>query len=63
VANSLLSFWDSLERRPGFSLQWQATVSRIRDQLAVHTLETLSRLRSVVPERAENGGGSVGRAG
>lgn len=63
VASSLLSFWDSLERRPGFSLQWQATVSRIRDQLAVHTLETLSRLRSVVPERAENGGGSVGRAG
>jgi hypothetical protein len=54
----LLPVWESLERRPGFSLQWRALVARIRDQLAVHTLETLSRLRQT--EKVENGGGSVG---
>jgi hypothetical protein len=60
VVTSLLSFWENLERRPGFSLQWQATVSRIRDQLAVHTLETLSRLPRTRSEQFDNGGGSVG---
>jgi hypothetical protein len=62
VATALLPFWESIERRPGFSLQWQATVSRIRDQLAVHTLETLSRLHPARPGRLESGGGSVGGA-
>ncbi len=61
VAPSLLPLWESLERRPGFTRQWQATVTRIRDQLAVHTLEMLSRLWSMAPERVENGGDLVGR--
>lgn len=60
VASVLLPVWESLERRPGFSLQWQATVSRIRDQLAVHTLETLNMLRPNGSEWIQNGGGSVG---
>jgi hypothetical protein len=32
---ALVDLWDALERRPGLSRQWQATVSRIRDQLAL----------------------------
>lgn len=50
VAESLRPLWESLERWPGFTKQWQATVSRIRDQIAVHTLEMLSRLRTAAPE-------------
>lgn len=45
VAQQLQPLWDSLERRPGFTKQWQATVTRIRDQLAIHTLGMLGRLR------------------
>lgn len=61
VAQSLLPMWDSLERRPGFTRQWQATVTRIRDQIAVHTLGMLGRLLSSAPERIENGGDLVAR--
>lgn len=61
VAEPLRPLWESLERWPGFTKQWQATVSRIRDQIAVHTLELLSRSRTAAPELVENGGGSVGR--
>jgi hypothetical protein len=35
VSRSLLSLWESLESRPGFSRQWQAMVARIRDQIAL----------------------------
>jgi hypothetical protein len=61
VAQSLLPLWESLERRPGFTRQWQATVTRIRDQVAVRTLEMLSHWSSAAPERVENGGDLVGR--
>ena len=61
VADSLRPLWESLERWPGFTKQWQSTVARIRDQIAVHTLGMLSRLRTAAPELVENGGGSVGR--
>lgn len=50
VAESMRPLWESLERWPGFTKQWQASVTRIRDQLAVHTLEMLSRLRTAAPE-------------
>jgi hypothetical protein len=32
---ALIDLWDAMERRPGLNRQWQATVSRIRDQLAL----------------------------
>jgi hypothetical protein len=35
VSRPLLSLWESLESRPGFSRQWQAVVARIRDQIAL----------------------------
>lgn len=38
VDRSLLPLWESLERRPGFSRQWQASVDRIRDQVAASTI-------------------------
>lgn len=36
-----LSFWAALERGSGFTRQWETQVSRIRDQLAVHTISLL----------------------
>jgi hypothetical protein len=41
VGADLLPLWEALERRPGFSRQWDATVGRIRDQLALRTLTML----------------------
>jgi len=29
--------WESIERRPGFTRQWRASVDRVRDQVAVGT--------------------------
>ena len=46
LAEDLSTFWDELERQPGFSRQWQATVARVRDQLAVGAIETLHTYRS-----------------
>jgi hypothetical protein len=37
--------WDALEERPGFSLQWNAQVARIRDLIALRTLEALEHTR------------------
>jgi hypothetical protein len=39
----LTTVWESLERRPGFSRQWQASVNRIRDQIALSTITLLNR--------------------
>ena len=50
VAESLRPLWDSLERWPGFSKQWDALVARVRDQIAVQTVELLSRTRTAAPE-------------
>lgn len=36
------ALWESLERRPGLSRQWQVTVDRIRDQLALSTISLLT---------------------
>jgi hypothetical protein len=63
VADALRGVWDDLDRRPGFSPQWQATVTRIRDQLSVATFERLSQLRPTMFEQLTSGGGSVGGAG
>jgi hypothetical protein len=39
---SLEPLWQRLERLTGFSLQWAATVGRIRDQLAMGGLALLA---------------------
>jgi hypothetical protein len=39
---ALVELWQSLERRPGFSRQWRASVDRVRDQLTVSTIALLS---------------------
>ena len=41
LAPAMTEFWRSLERRPGFTRQWQTTVNRIRDQLALSTIALL----------------------
>jgi len=38
---SMLALWGSLERQPGFTKQWEASVSRIRDQVALSTIALL----------------------
>lgn len=45
VPPSLCALWESLDRRPGYSLQWSAHVARIRDQIALHTLQELQQAR------------------
>jgi DNA mismatch repair protein MutH len=43
VDAALRTLWDALELRPGFSLQWNAQVARIRDQIALRTLQALEQ--------------------
>lgn len=38
IDRSLRSVWKRLERRPGFTRQWTATVDRVRDQVALSTI-------------------------
>ncbi|GAA1759123.1 SCO2521 family protein [Luedemannella helvata] len=40
VAEPLLPVWESLERRPGFTRQWDTSVSRIRDQVSLSAVLT-----------------------
>jgi hypothetical protein len=40
---ALHELWQAIEGRPGFSRQWQATVDRIRDQIALSLLERLGK--------------------
>ena len=39
---TLADVWELLEHRSGMSLQWQATVNRVRDQVAVTTVSLLN---------------------
>jgi hypothetical protein len=41
ISKSLTGIWQEFDLRSGFSLQWQKTVDRIRDQLAAGIIETL----------------------
>ncbi|HKR49188.1 MAG TPA: SCO2521 family protein [Pseudonocardiaceae bacterium] len=41
---SMLPAWRSLEQQPGFTKQWTAAVSQIRDQVALNTTMLLSSL-------------------
>jgi hypothetical protein len=52
VSKSLERVWQELDLRAGFSLQWQTTVQRIRDQLSVGLIEALRM--STEPPRSES---------
>ncbi|MFC4535466.1 SCO2521 family protein [Sphaerisporangium dianthi] len=62
--DSVLHFWEQLERKPGFGRQWRSSVDRIRDQVASNTLSLLSLMardrrdsdERKSPRRAECGG-------
>jgi hypothetical protein len=41
----LRPLWETLENRPGFSTQWNAQVARIRDKIALRTLEAVENVR------------------
>lgn len=41
VDRAVAGLWESLERRPGLSRQWRASVDRIRDQIALSTIALL----------------------
>jgi hypothetical protein len=51
VAEGLVPVWESLERRPGFSRQWDRLVSLIRDRMSLSVIGLLS----MVPERDSGG--------
>jgi hypothetical protein len=53
VSKNLDRIWQELDLRVGFSLQWQTTVQRIRDQLSVGVIEAL-RMSTERP-RSESG--------
>jgi hypothetical protein len=41
IDQALLDVWQGVEHRPGFTRQWQINVDRVRDQLALGTMEKL----------------------
>lgn len=49
VSPHLMPLWHGLDKRPGFTKQWEASVGRIRDQL---TLSTINLLGVVAGDRA-----------
>jgi hypothetical protein len=52
VSRTLDRIWQELDLRSGFSLQWQKTVERIRDQLSVGIIEALQPFTE--PPRSES---------
>jgi hypothetical protein len=48
LEQSIVPLWESLERKPGFTRQWQTMVDRIRDQIALATI-TLPHARTGEP--------------
>lgn len=43
VDQALAPLWESLERYPGFTRQWQSLVNRVRDQISIDMLTLLTR--------------------
>jgi hypothetical protein len=41
VSDGVLPVWQDIERRPGFTRQWEASVNWIRDQIAIGTMALL----------------------
>ncbi len=52
VDRTLIAIWQEFDLRSGFSLQWQKTVQRIRDQFSVGIMEALQLLTE--PRRSES---------
>jgi hypothetical protein len=52
VKRTLTGVWQDFDLRSGFSLQWQKTVQRIRDQLSVGIIEALQPLTA--PRKTES---------
>lgn len=52
VSGTLDYIWQELDLKSGFSLQWQKTVERIRDQLSVGLVEALKSYNGTTRERA-----------
>lgn len=52
VSRTLARIWQELDLKSGFSLQWQKTVERIRDQLSVGIIEALQPFTE--PPRSES---------
>ena len=52
ASRTLDTIWQELDLRAGFSLQWQKTVERLRDQLSVGLIEALQPLPE--PPRSES---------
>ncbi len=57
VPDSMTPLWRELERRPGFTRQWDATVSRVRDQLSMRTLRAFHGLDLVASGQPQQLGG------
>jgi hypothetical protein len=57
VPDSLLPLWEGLERRPGFSRQWNTTSGRVRDQLAMAILTELGGARTTESGETQRPGG------
>jgi hypothetical protein len=53
VEASLLPIWSGFEQRPGFSRQWDVSVNRVRDQIAVTTACLLGAVPAVMLSRDE----------
>jgi hypothetical protein len=52
VADHLMPVWNALERRPGFTRQWETTAARIRDQIAIGTLALNGGAVTAIPQPA-----------
>lgn len=48
---SVTSVWEALERRPGFTRQWDTSVARIRDQISLSAIELLRLAQTAAPSQ------------
>jgi hypothetical protein len=62
VDDSVAALWRSLEHRPGFTRQWEASVSRIRDQIAMATITLLQSVGTAEPAARSQIAGGRGQA-
>jgi hypothetical protein len=55
IDETLVPVWQALEHRPGFTRQWETSVTRVRDQVTLSTMELLE-LASVATRPAPSRG-------
>ncbi len=51
VSDGVLPVWEDIEKRPGFTRQWNASVNWIRDQLAIGTIALLQAVAPNDPDQ------------